>query len=280
MLDEFGPKRVWDSPISEAGFAGLGVGAAMVGLRPIIEMMTWNFGIQAFDQIINHAAKMLYMSGGQYHVPMVLRGPNGAAHMLGSQHSQSVEHMLATVPGLKVISVGTPYDAKGLLTAAIEDPNPIMVFEHKFLYRSVREEIPDEYYTVEIGNASVPREGTDISIITYGLGVHWALEYAENHSDVSIEVIDLRTLLPLDEETIYASVKKTGKAIVLHEDCMTGGIGGELVARITEHCFQFLDAPVKRVASLDTPVPFAAKLEEQFLPKERLDEVMNVLLSY
>jgi len=181
---------------------------------------------------------------------------------------------------LKIVFPSNPTEAKGLLTAAIEDPNPVLVFEHKFLYRSIREEVPDDYYTIEIGKANTVHEGTDITIITYGVGVHWAKAYVENHTAVSIEILDLRTLLPLDTDAIYKAVSKTGKAIVLHEDCMTGGIGGEIVALISENCFEDLDAPVKRVASIDTPVPFVAQLEEQFLPKERLDKAISDLLKY
>jgi 2-oxoisovalerate dehydrogenase E1 component len=183
-------------------------------------------------------------------------------------------------PGLKIVYPSTPYDAKGLINAAIEDPNPVMVFEHKYLYRSLKEEIPDEYYTVEIGKARKVTEGSDITIITYGLGVHWATEAMESYPDATAEIIDLRTLLPLDTEAIYAAVRKTGRVLVLHEDCMTGGIGGEIVAMINECCFESLDAPVKRVASLDTPVPFAVPLEEQFLPKARLHKAIGELLKY
>jgi 2-oxoisovalerate dehydrogenase E1 component len=210
---------------------------------------------------------------------VVVRMPTGAGAAAGPFHSQSNEAWFFHTPGLKIVYPSSPYEAKGLLAAAIEDPNPVLVFEHKFLYRSIREQIPNDYYTVEIGKANTIKEGSDLTIITYGLGVHWARDFAAD-SDYSIEVIDLRTLLPLDTDAIYASVRKTGKAIVLHEDCMTGGIGGEIVARISEHCFQSLDAPVKRVASLDTPVPFAAKLEQQFLPKERLAEAVESLMKY
>jgi 2-oxoisovalerate dehydrogenase E1 component len=206
--------------------------------------------------------------------------PTGAGTAAGPFHSQSNEAWFVHTPGLKVVFPSSPYDAKGLLNAAIEDPNPVMVFEHKYLYRSLKEEIPDDYYTVEIGKARTVKEGNDITIITYGLGVHWATEMAENMTNVSFEILDLRTLLPFDEEAVYAAVSKTGKALVLHEDCMTGGIGGEIVARITENCFHALDAPVKRVASLDTPVPFAVPLENQFLPKERLEKAIQELLRY
>jgi 2-oxoisovalerate dehydrogenase E1 component len=183
-------------------------------------------------------------------------------------------------PGLKVVYPSSPSDAKGLLNAAFEDPNPVIYFEHKYLYRSLKEEVSDEYFTVEIGKAKTISSGSDLTIVTYGLGVHWAKELAEARKDLSIEILDLRTLLPLDEEAILEAVKKTGKVIVLHEDCMTGGIGGELVAMITENCFESLDAPVLRVASLDTPVPFAVTLEKQFLPQDRLLEAVNKILNY
>ena len=231
-----------------------------------------------FNQIVNNLAKIHYRWG--QNADVVVRMPTGAGAAAGPFHSQSNEAWFFHTPGLKIVFPSTPYEAKGLLAAAIEDPNPVMVFEHKFLYRSIREEIPDDYYTVEIGKAKTTREGSDLTIVTYGLGVHWANEYADNHSDQSIEVLDLRTLSPLDTEAIYTAVRKTGKAIVLHEDCMTGGIGGEIVALISENCFESLDAPVKRVASLDTPVPFAADLEQQFLPKDRLDKAVDAIINY
>ena len=206
--------------------------------------------------------------------------PTGAGAAAGPFHSQSNEAWFFHTPGLKIVFPSTPSDAKGLLNAAIEDPNPVMVFEHKYLYRSLKEEVSDEYYTVEIGKARTVTEGEDLTIITYGLGVHWAKEYTENHSDLSIEIIDLRTLLPLDTEAIYNSVRKTGRVVVLHEDCMTGGIGGEIVALISENCFSYLDAPVKRVASLDTPVPFAGDLEQQFLPVGRIDKAIEEVMNF
>jgi len=211
---------------------------------------------------------------------VVVRMPTGAGTAAGPFHSQSNEAWFFHTPGLKIVYPSSVYDAKGLLNAAIEDPNPVMVFEHKYLYRSLKEEIPNDYYTVEIGKAKTVSEGTDLTIITYGLGVHWAMELAEKRKDISIEILDLRTLLPLDTEAIYAAARKTGKVIVLHEDCMTGGIGGELVALINENCFTSLDAPVKRVASLDTPVPFAVPLEKQFLPVDRLSEALDEIMKY
>jgi 2-oxoisovalerate dehydrogenase E1 component len=183
-------------------------------------------------------------------------------------------------PGLKVVYPSNPYDAKGLLNASIEDPNPVLFFEHKYLYRSIKSDIPNDYYTVEIGKAGIEKSGNDLSVITYGMGVHWAKNYAAEHPEISMEIIDLKTLLPLDLDTIYTSVRKTGKVIVLHEDCMTGGIGGEIAALITEHCFEHLDAPVKRVASLDTPVPFTSSLEAQFLPIDRFSDAVSALMAY
>jgi 2-oxoisovalerate dehydrogenase E1 component len=206
--------------------------------------------------------------------------PTGAGTAAGPFHSQSNEAWFFHTPGLKILYPSNPYDAKGLLNAAIEDPNPVLFFEHKGLYRSIKEEIPSDYYTVEIGKAAIVSEGKDFTIITYGAGVHWAKEALTKFPEASAEIIDLRTLLPLDTESIYTAVKKTGKVIVLHEDCMMGGIGGELAALISENCFEYLDAPVIRVASLDTPVPFSVALEEQFLPKERLISAISSLLNY
>ncbi len=280
MLEEFGPKRVWDSPISEAGFAGLGVGAAMVGLRPIIEMMTWNFGIQAFDQIINHAAKMLYMSGGQYNVPMVLRGPNGAAHMLGAQHSQTVEHMLATVPGLKVISVGTPYDAKGLLKAAIRDDNPVIFLESEMMYAD-KGEVPDEEYVIEIGKADIKRPGKDITMLCWNKTIKPTLEAAEElaKEGFEAEVIDLRTLQPLDEEAIFKSISKTNRMVIVEEAWPFATIGTQIVARIQEEYFDVLDAPILRVANDFVPVPYAEHLEHAvlFSKQKIIDAAKKVL---
>jgi 2-oxoisovalerate dehydrogenase E1 component len=245
-------------------------------MKAVIEMQFADFVTCGFNQIVNNLAKIHWRWG--QNADVVIRMPTGAGTAAGPFHSQSNEAWFVHTPGLKVVYPSSPYEAKGLLNAAIEDPNPVMFFEHKFLYRSVKEEIPNDYYTLEIGKARVVSEGNDLTIVTYGLGVHWALEMLND--DVSIEIIDLRTLLPIDEETIYQSVKKTGKVIVLHEDCLTGGIGGEIVALINEHCFEFLDAPIKRVASIDTAVPFAVELENQFLPKQRLKEVIDEVLKF
>ena len=278
FVEQFGKDRVRNTPICESAIVGAGLGLSIAGMKAVVEMQFADFATCGFNQIVNNLAKMHWRWG--QNADVVIRMPTGAGSAAGPFHSQSNEAWFFHTPGLKIVFPSNPYEAKGLLAAAIEDPNPVMVFEHKFLYRSIREEIPTEYYTVEIGKAKVVNEGSDLTIITYGLGVHWAKEYGEKHSDQSIEIVDLRTLLPLDTETIYDSVKKTGKVVVLHEDCMTGGIGGEIVALISENCFQYLDAPVKRVASLDTPVPFAEDLEKQFLPKHRLDEAIASVLAY
>ena len=278
FLDQFGKERVRNTPICESAIVGAGLGLSIAGMKAVVEMQVADFVTCGFNQIVNNLAKIHWRWG--QNADVVVRMPTGAGTAAGPFHSQSNEAWFFHTPGLKIVFPSNPYDAKGLLAAAIEDPNPVMVFEHKFLYRSIREEIPDDYYTVEIGKAKIIREGTDITIITYGLGVHWAQEYAEKYSDLSIEILDLRTLLPLDTEAIYNAVRKTGKTIVLHEDCMTGGIGGEIAALISENCFEILDAPVLRVASLDTPVPFAVKLEDQFLPKYRLDEAIEKLSKY
>lgn len=278
FVEQFGKDRVRNTPICESAIVGAGLGLSIAGMKAVVEMQFADFVTCGFNQIVNNLAKIHWRWG--QNADVVVRMPTGAGAAAGPFHSQSNEAWFVHTPGLKVVFPSNPYDAKGMLAAAIEDPNPVMVFEHKFLYRSVREEIPDDYYTVEIGKASTVRSGSDITIITYGLGVHWAMEYADNHSNYNFEILDLRTLLPMDTAAIYDAVRKTGKVIVLHEDCMTGGIGGEIAALISENCFESLDAPVKRVASLDTPVPFAADLEQQFFPKERLDEAVDQLMSY
>jgi 2-oxoisovalerate dehydrogenase E1 component len=278
FVDQFGKERIRNTPICESAIVGAGLGLSISGMKAIVEMQFADFVTCGFNQIVNNLAK-LHWRWGQ-NADVVVRMPTGAGTAAGPFHSQSNEAWFVHTPGLKVVFPSTPYDAKGLLNAAIEDPNPVMVFEHKYLYRSMKEEIPDEYYTVEIGKARTVREGKDLTIITYGLGVHWATELLDSMPHISAEIIDLRTLLPLDQDAIIAAAKKTGKVIVLHEDCMTGGIGGELVAIINENCFESLDAPVKRVASLDTPVPFAVPLESQFLPKERLRKAVEEILKY
>ncbi len=277
FVDQFGKERVRNTPICESAIVGAGLGLSISGMKAIVEMQFADFVTCGFNQIVNNLAKMHWRWG--QNADVVVRMPTGAGTAAGPFHSQSNEAWFFHTPGLKIVYPSTPYDAKGLMNAAIEDPNPVMVFEHKYLYRSLKEEIPNDYYTVEIGKARTVKEGSELTIITYGLGVHWATE-ATQELGISAEIIDLRTLLPLDTEAIYAAVRKTGKVLVLHEDCMTGGIGGELVALINEHCFTDLDAPIKRIASLDTPVPFAVPLENQFLPKERLMAALKELRNY
>jgi len=267
LLDEFGEMRVVDTPITELGFAGVGVGAAMVGLRPIIEFMTWNFAILALDQVVNAAAKMLYMSGGQYSMPMVFRGPNGAALQLSAQHSQAFESWLAHIPGIKVVTPGTPYDAKGLLKAAIRDPNPVIVLEGEMLYNT-KGEVPEHEYIVEIGKADLKREGSDCSIITSGKMVLVAMNAADQlaKEGIKIDVVDLRTVRPMDVEAIRTSVRKTNRAVVLEEGWELAGIGAQVVDYIQRDCFDDLDAPVVRVHQADVPMPYAKGLEKAAKP--------------
>jgi pyruvate dehydrogenase E1 component beta subunit len=267
LLDEFGEMRVVDTPITELGFAGVGVGAAMVGLRPIIEFMTWNFAILALDQVVNAAAKMLYMSGGQYSMPMVFRGPNGAALQLAAQHSQAFESWLAHIPGLKVVTPGTPYDAKGLLKAAIRDDNPVIVLEGEMLYNT-KGEVPDDDYIVPIGKADLKREGSDCSIITNGKMVLVAMKAADElaKDGIKVDVVDLRTVRPMDVDAIAASVRKTNRAVVLEEGWEVAGIGAQVVDYIQRHCFDDLDAPIVRVHQEDVPMPYAKGLERAAKP--------------
>jgi len=267
-LDEFGDKRVIDSPITELGFAGLGVGAAMVGLRPVIEFMTFNFSILATDQIINSAAKMRYMSGGQFKIPIVFRGPNGSAFQVSSQHSQALESWYAHFPGLKVVMPSTPADAKGLLKSAIRDDNPVIFMEQERMYGNKGEVPEDEDFIIPLGVADVKREGTDATIIARSLTVPLALKAAEEleKQGVSCEVIDPRTLRPLDIETIINSVKKTNRVVIAEESHPFCGIGAELSAEIAERAFDFLDAPVRRVSAADVPMPYAKNLEREAIP--------------
>jgi 2-oxoisovalerate dehydrogenase E1 component len=278
LLEKFGKDRVRNTPLCESAILGASLGLSISGMKAMVEMQFADFVTCGFNQIINNLAKINWRWG--QNADVVVRMPTGAGTAAGPFHSQSNEAWFFHTPGLKILYPSNPYDAKGLLNAAIEDPNPVLFFEHKGLYRSIKEEIPSDYYTVEIGKAAIVSEGKDFTIITYGAGIHWAKEALTKFPETSAEIIDLRTLLPLDTESIYAAVKKTGKVIVLHEDCMMGGIGGELAALISENCFEYLDAPVIRVASLDTPVPFAVALEEQFLPKERLISAISSLLNY
>ncbi|WAS97055.1 pyruvate dehydrogenase complex E1 component subunit beta [Nannocystis punicea] len=267
LLDHFGPKRVIDTPITETGFAGIGIGAAMCGLRPIVEFMTFNFSAVAFDQILNNAAKLRHMTHGQFGVPMVFRGPNAAAHMLGSTHSQAFEHFYAHIPGLKVIAIATPYDAKGLLKTAIRDENPVLFLESELMY-SVKGEVPEEEYLIPFGQADIKRPGDAVTVITWGQGVPVALKAAELAAaeDLSCEVIDLRSIRPMDEAAIIASVKKTNRAVVVYHGWPQGGVGCDIVARIQELAFDDLDAPVLRVCYEDLPMPYAENLENLILP--------------
>jgi pyruvate dehydrogenase E1 component beta subunit len=267
LLQEFGEMRVVDTPITELGFAGVGVGAAMVGLRPIVEFMTWNFALLALDEVVNSAAKMLYMSGGQYNVPIVFRGPNGAALQLSSQHSQSWESWLAHIPGLKVVSPGTPYDAKGLLKSAIRDDNPVIVLEGEMLYNT-KGEVPEEEYLVPIGQADLKREGDHCSIITHGKMALVAMQAADQlaKDDIRVDVVDLRSVRPIDVEAIAQSVTKTNRAVVLEEGWEICGMGSQVVDFIQRECFDDLDAPVLRVHQADTPMPYAKNLEKLAKP--------------
>jgi pyruvate/2-oxoglutarate/acetoin dehydrogenase E1 component len=267
MLDRFGPMRVIDTPISESAIVGAAIGAALVGMRPVAEMQFIDFISCTFDQIVNFAAKCRYRWGAG--VPIVVRGPCGGGVHGGPFHSQNVESYFFNVPGLKIVCPSTAYDAKGLIKAAIRDPDPVLYFEHKFLYRRIKEDLPAEDFVVPIGKAALRREGDDLSIITYGAMVYKALEAADEMAKegVSVEVLDMRTILPVDEEAILATAKKTSKVIVLHEATKTGGPGGEIVARIAEKAFEFLDGPIVRIAPPDTPVPYSPPLEEAFLPQ-------------
>ncbi|HTV56153.1 MAG TPA: alpha-ketoacid dehydrogenase subunit beta [Terriglobia bacterium] len=266
MLEKFGKDRVIDTPISEAAIVGTAIGAALMGMRPVVEMQFMDFIACGFDQIVNMAAKIHYRWGAK--VPMVIRGPSGAGVHGGPYHSQSNEMWFVHTPGLKVAVPSTAYDAKGLIKAAIRDDNPVIFYEHKYLYRRIKDEIPEDDYVVPLGKSAVRREGTDVAVITYGAMVWTALEAADQleQEGVSIEVLDLRTLLPYDEEAVLASVRKCNKVILLHEDTRIGGMAGELAALIAEKAFEALDGPVFRITAPDTPVPFSPPLEEAFLP--------------
>jgi len=278
FVEEFGKARVRNTPLCESAIVGCTLGLSLEGYKSVMEMQFADFVTSGFNQIVNNLAKIHYRWGQP--ADTVIRMPTGAGVGAGPFHSQSNEAWFVHTPGLKVVYPSTPEDAKGLLIAAINDPNPVMYFEHKGLYRSVSGSVPEAYYETPIGQARQVRAGTDITIITYGAGVHWALEYAEGHKDLSIEILDLRTLLPLDYEAIRAAVTATGKVLVLHEDTLTGGVGAEVASWIGEHCFSALDAPVLRCASLDTPVPFNLELEKQFLAKSRLDAYVQRLMAY
>jgi 2-oxoisovalerate dehydrogenase E1 component len=278
FINEFGKERVKNTPLCESAIIGAALGLSLEGYKSIVEMQFADFVTMGFNQIINNLAKIHYRWGQQADV--VIRMPTGAGVGAGPFHSQSNEAWFAHTPGLKVVYPSSPIDAKGLLIAAINDPNPVMYFEHKALYRSVNGPVPPNYYEIEIGKARHVREGDEISIITYGAGVHWAENYADEHPEISIDILDLRTLLPLDYIAIREAVERAGRVLILHEDTLTGGIGGEIAAWIAEHCFTNLDAPVIRCASLDTPIPFNVELENNFLAKSKLDEFVKKLVSY
>ncbi|MFM2206713.1 MAG: hypothetical protein RL213_688 [Bacteroidota bacterium] len=278
FLEEFGKPRVRNTPLCESAIIGAAQGLAINGMKAVVEMQFADFVTCGFNQIVNNLAKTHYRWG--QNVDVVVRMPTGAGVNAGPFHSQSNEAWFVHTPGLKVVYPAFPADAKGLITASIEDPNPVMFFEHKALYRSVTGPVPSGYYTLEIGKAARIREGTHVSVITYGLGVHWMLEWMSQNPQTEVDLIDLRTLLPWDRETVESSVRKTGRALVLHEDTFTGGIGGEIAAHISDSCFQWLDAPVMRCASLDTPVPMNLELENNFLAKSRLSETLGRLLTY
>jgi 2-oxoisovalerate dehydrogenase E1 component len=278
FVEEFGKARVRNTPICESAVVGAALGLSLEGHKAVMEMQFADFVTVGFNQIVNNLAKIYYRWG--QNADVVIRMPTGGGVGAGPFHSQSNEAWFVHTPGLKVVYPSTPADAKGLLIAAINDPNPVMYFEHKALYRSVSGPVPEHYYEIEIGKARLVQSGDDISIITYGAGVHWAMDYTKNHPDISIYILDLRTLLPLDYTAIKDAVKATGKVLLLHEDTLIGGIGGEIAAWIAEHCFDVLDAPVMRCASLDTPIPFNIELEKNFMAYSRLDETVNKLMNY
>jgi len=281
FVEEFGEDRVIDTVLAEAAIIGAATGAAIVGMRPVAEMQFADFVTNGFNQLVNVTARYHYRNF--IPVPLVVRLPFGAGLRGGPFHSVSPEAWFFHTPGLKLVAPSTPYDAKGLIKAAIRDPNPVLYFEHKYLYRHVKSEIPNEEFVVPIGKADIKREGSDITVITYSAGVHWSLEASgivENEG-ISVEVVDLRSLLPIDEETILRSVRKTGKVLIVHEDTLTGGIGAELSAIIGAAAFEFLDAPIRRLAAPDTPVPYAPTLEDYFLPNaHKVADAIRLLAEY
>lgn len=278
FVQQFGKERVRNTPLCESAIVGTALGLSLEGFKSMMEMQFADFVTVGFNQIINNLAKIHYRWG--QNADVVIRMPTGGGVGAGPFHSQSNEAWFVHTPGLKVVYPSTPADAKGLLIAAINDPNPVLYFEHKALYRSFSAPVPEDYFEIEIGKARQVQKGDDLSIITYGAGVHWAEDYAMDHTDISIDILDLRSLLPLDYEAIAASVKRTGKVLLLHEDTLIGGIAGELAAWIAENCFNYLDAPIMRCASLDTPVPFNIELENNFLARARMHEVVQKLLHY
>jgi 2-oxoisovalerate dehydrogenase E1 component len=278
FTDQFGRERVRNTPICESAIVSAAYGASLNGMKAVMEMQFADFVSSGFNPIVNLLAKSNYRWNQSADV--VVRMPCGAGVGAGPFHSQTNEAWFTKTPGLKVVYPAFPEDAKGLLCAAINDPNPVLFFEHKALYRSIYQDVSEDYFTVEMGKASLLKEGSDITIISYGSGVHWALDTLKNNTEIKADLIDLRSLQPLDVETIYASVRKTGKAIFLQEDSLFGSISSDVSALITENCFQFLDAPVKRVASLETPIPFQGELEKQYLAKHRFVDELKSLLNY
>lgn len=278
FVEQFGKSRVRNTPLCESAIVGAALGLSINGYKAMMEMQFADFVTEGFNQIINNLAKTHYRWG--QNADVIIRMPTGAGTGAGPFHSQSNEAWFTKTPGLKVVYPAFPSDAKGLMAAAIEDPNPVMYFEHKYLYRGISEEIFDDYYTIEIGKAKTIQEGNTISIITYGLGVHWALDYAKKNTNISIDIIDLRSLQPWDKDAVETSVKKTGRALILHEDTLTNGFGAEIAAHIAEHCFKYLDAPVIRCASLDTAIPMSKALEDNFLASARLEESIEKLINY
>ena len=278
LIAEFGDKRIIDTPITEAGFTGLAVGASIAGLKPIVEFMTWNFAFQAIDQIINSAAKTHYMSGGLVNIPIVFRGPNGSALQVGAQHSHDLSSLFINIPGLKVVSPYDSADAKGLMKSSIRDPNPVIFLENELLYNEVFE-VPDIDYTIPLGIASIKRSGTDITITSFSRGVRAAMEAAEllDKNNISAEVIDLRTLRPLDTETIINSVKKTNRIVSVEEGWMSSGVGAEIISSITSSAFDYLDAPPERIAALDIPLPYASNLEKLCIPDK--ENIYNLCMT-
>ena len=278
LIAEFGDKRIIDTPITEAGFTGLAVGASIAGLKPIVEFLTWNFACQAIDQIINSAAKTHYMSGGLVKIPIVFRGPNGSALQVGAQHSHDLSSLFINIPGLKVVSPYDSTDAKGLMKSSIRDPNPVIFLENELLYNEVFE-VPDIDYTIPLGIASIKRSGTDITITSFSRGVRAAMEAAEllDKNNISAEVIDLRTLRPLDTETIINSVKKTNRIVSVEEGWMSSGVGAEIISSITSSAFDYLDAPPERIAALDIPLPYASNLEKLCIPDK--ENIYNLCMT-
>jgi len=275
---DFGKDRIRNTPLCESAIIGAALGLSIKGIKSVVEMQFADFVTSGFNQVVNNLAKIYYRWG--QNADVVIRMPCGAGVGAGPFHSQSNEAWFFHTPGLKIFYPSNPYDAKGMIAAAIEDPNPVMFFEHKALYRSISDEIPDDYYTVDTSKAKLITEGNDLTIVTYGMGVHWAQKTLQKNPGIEAELIDMRILLPWDKETIEESVKKTGKLIILHEDTLTGGIGAEIAAYISEHCFSYLDAPVMRSASLDTPVPFALTLEENFFQKDAFERKLKELHGY